>query len=181
MQRFAATWYLVALLATLAVVTTALPQSHSGIPEGIFRRRSPARYRAPRGCRYIQAKVPHDYIDLKLEKRDSQSPETVAGALHPRDDTVALPCGLLHGGKQSKIFIFWTTQTIQMFWHFGTRVDKHDLVRLMRVNSSGRDLVEQVAFVGISKFKEWTPEIGVRYYVEVLGESSSWMTWFFGY
>ncbi|MCJ1471001.1 hypothetical protein MMC07_009649 [Pseudocyphellaria aurata] len=176
MQVFAATWYLVALM----VVTAALPRSHSSVPQGIQHPKDPLHYRAPAGCRNVRAQVRHDnIIDLKLVKRDSQLPETDAGAVHPRNDLLPLPCGLLHGGHQSEKFQFWTTETVQLVWHFGNHVVTYGTVRLMRVHPNGPDVIEQVSRAGANRFRKWKPVLLTNYYLEVFGEPSTWMTWSF--
>lgn len=97
------TYFLASLMATLVLVTTSLPQSPSGRPDGISNRGvypyDPFHFRPLRRCLGVGALNNHQDLKHKLLKRDSQSPGAPVRALDPR--LLVFPCGRLASGGQT--------------------------------------------------------------------------------
>lgn len=151
-------------MATPVVVTTSLPQSSSGPSAGIYPLYDFFNYQAPQGCFGIGAvRYIHD-IQGGCVKRDSQSPETHAGALDPRTRT-PLACGKLVTGGQSDTFGFPTNKPTMLLWNMGSKNPGFRLVSLVQVNKNGPDIV--VLRVGAYKYSmlEIIPIVGAFYYV----------------
>lgn len=102
-----ATYYLAALVAILVEVTTSLPRSPLVPRDGRSRRKhhwnDPFDYQTAKGCPGVGAIQYHTDVELKLLKRDAQSPESQAAALDPRK-AIDLPCDLIIHGGQSDTF-----------------------------------------------------------------------------
>lgn len=74
-------------------------------------------------------------------KRDSQSPETHAGALEPRAEKINLFCGRIPGGGQSHVFGFRTNDVVRLLWDFRGAPVALYLVKFMVERQGGPDLM----------------------------------------
>lgn len=175
MQFSAATCYLVSFVTTLVVVTTCLSQSPSGPLDGIARRKEylhdPFHYKPPTGCLGVGAIKHYKDIGLGLVKRDYlYSPETHAVALDSRQPDFQLPCGVLHGSGQTLPFLIISTVPVSLIWSFGNAILTNQVVRLMRVNPMGADVVMGVARVRTYSIESsLTPIAGALYYIQLGG------------
>lgn len=187
MMRFFAATCCLAPLVTLVVVTMCLPQSSSGLPDDVSTRtRHPKIYfhkHLPHGCLGINSRDRYKDKELKLVERDSQLAEPHAGVLHARTiDGIPLPCGFLHGGAQSDLSSFTSTNPVFLFWNFGNVVLTTQVVALWRVNPRGRDFIELSAIALTSGFRHgWVPARDEQYYLRISGDAKFWMTWFFAF
>lgn len=117
-------------------------------------------------------------VELKLVKRDSWTLETHAGVLHPRAGMPSLPCGMPRGDGQSDVFAFTTTQTMLLFWNFGTAAVNNRYVKLMRFNLDGKNILEKAAWGHRFTFSgSWAPLDGELYYLQVSREANIWIKW----
>lgn len=97
MRFLVVTGCLASLMATLVVVTTSLPQlGKTRHPHHFFN------HQPPKGCLVISSQNYRLDVELKLLKRDSQSPKTHAVALSSRVPPLA--CGETVGAGQSTTF-----------------------------------------------------------------------------
>lgn len=180
-MRFStSTCYLASIVASLVQVTTSLPQSPFGPPDGILNRELPINHQSPKNCLQVRATdFLHD-VGGKGVRRDSQSSGTLARASEPGH--FAFPCGKIQGGGETEPFELATAQTVRLLWNFGDSEAHvfHQLIRIVEVKPNGPDKV--VAAAGAYSYHiVFNPVLGRSYYVLLSGSSQLVMTWFFAF
>lgn len=166
-------------MATLVLMTTSLPHSPSGHPDGISNRqlrpKNPHHVR-PKICLPIRATTLRNDVGGKLVKRGSQPLGTLARTLEPRQ--ISLPCGSVPGGGRSRIFRFESAQTIRLLWDCKGPLS-YQVVWIVEANPNGLD---QTVVDGLAYFYEihaFTPIVGRIYYIQWLAPPHLGLEWFF--
>lgn len=178
MKVSASIYFLAALIATLMLVTTSLPQSPSGTPNGISNKGFPMDYhpKPPKTCLWQPARrSQHDVVGRR--KRDSQPSGTLARTLEPR--SIELPCGMVWGGGQSVPFTFPISDSIHMMWSFEGEQVRREFIRILRVIPDGPDIVVARALARRQMILGFRPREGARYYIQMTGAVGITLLWFF--
>lgn len=166
MHISAAACCLAALVATLVVLTTSLPQSPSRPTEGVSRRTRypihPVNDRPPPGCPGVGAINYQEDIELKLMKRVERY----------------LPCGKIDTGGQTDTFEFATTLALDMSWLIA-KSHVHREIRLMQVNPHGPDIVVRLVGARDRHLFNFVPVKGAKYYITLSGLFAVQMAWYF--
>lgn len=172
-MRFStSTCFLASLVATLVLMTKSLPQSTSGRPNDMSKRKhypkASFNFYLPKGCIGVPARHHRPRIGGKLVKRDSQSSGTPARALVPRFPH-PLPCGAVRVGGLTDTFRFIAPGLVTFSWNFGLASLTDQVIRLMRVIPDGPDIPIASALALKFEYHYITVSQNFDYYIQVEG------------
>lgn len=178
MRLFAPTCYLAsALVATLVLVTTSLPQSPSGPPDTAISKRA-----FPDPVPIVCLRV--GSLDHQIDIGNKRRPAPLLGYLG-RGWRLALPCGQFPAGGQSAPFIFplhATSAPLRLHWNFGDPHVIDRVIKIIEVKPSAADLVLLTVPVEIYRFSGFNVVGGSSYYIQLSGPPSNFETvWWFTY
>ncbi|MCJ1461904.1 hypothetical protein MMC07_000503 [Pseudocyphellaria aurata] len=179
MKVLASIYSLAAIVATLVLVTTCLPQPTAGTVNDVsladLNVDSDSDSQPPKTCLWQPgSRSQHDLMGLK--KRDSQPSGMSAPTLEPR--MYGLPCGRLWAGGQSTAFQFLSFEPIHLLWTMSIRPGRH-FVRIMMVVENGADKVVARALARKAMILAFTPRPDAKYYVQVTGSTTLALLWWF--